>query len=357
MNYLEIIMRSSEDPSINTQLKYQSLSPEKISDETLYQPSSRPYTIIHMSDPHLSRQFYREHFKSFKILLRTVLERDFDHLIVTGDITSTADEDDFFLAREIFSNFGLLDSKKLTVIPGNHDIFGGPHRAIDVLSFPGHIRNVDYRYRIALFHGAFRESFDGCYFPVAGSFYPFVKQLGPFAIIGLNSVPHWSLRQNPFGSNGLLDDIQFEGLRSLIKSPLLENLIPVAVIHHHFNDMAKDASPTNSLWQKIESKTMRLRKRHKTLRLFEALNVRYILHGHIHRNELYDRNGIQCANGAGAVCDDPIPLIKYNRLRFEKGMNSIETVVLPIPYQVSTTAMSFRHRHQIIPEIAASAAG
>ena len=324
-------------------------------DEMVLHNPSRSYSIIHLSDPHLSRQFYREHFKAFKILLRSILERDFDHLIITGDLTSTADEEDYFLVREILKNFGLLDSKKLTVVPGNHDIFGGPHRAIDVLSFPHHIRNVDYRYRFSLFQAAFRETFEGCYFPHDGLAYPYVKQIGPFAFIGLNSVPPWSLRRNPLGSNGLLSDEQYEGLESLMDSPVLAQLVPIVGIHHHFNDLSRDAAPTNSVWRKIEAKTMRLRKRRRTLRLLESLGVKCILHGHIHRNELYERNGIQCINGAGAVCDDPIPLLKYNRIRYEHGTTLAETIVLPIPYQVSTTSLPFHRKHHLVSEVAVAA--
>ncbi len=57
-------------------------------------PAERPFRVAHISDPHLSRQFYREHIKSFKLLLRSILEMEYDHVKITGDIVSTADPDD-----------------------------------------------------------------------------------------------------------------------------------------------------------------------------------------------------------------------------------------------------------------------
>jgi DNA repair exonuclease SbcCD nuclease subunit len=62
------------------------------------------FQIAHISDPHLSRQHYREHIKSFKMLLRSMLNEGADHIIITGDIVSTANEDDYYLAREILSS-------------------------------------------------------------------------------------------------------------------------------------------------------------------------------------------------------------------------------------------------------------
>jgi 3',5'-cyclic AMP phosphodiesterase CpdA len=301
----------------------------------------RPYSLIHISDPHLSRQYYREHLKSFKKLLRLIQLEGCDHLVISGDIVSTADPDDFFLARELFSHFSLLDSSKLTVVPGNHDIFGGPHRAVDILSFPQHIRAVDYHRNHALFREAFRETFHGVTFFDAKESYPFLKRVGPFMIIGLNSIPPWSVRSNILGTNGFLDDRQIEALQSLSESPLLRNAVPIIVLHHHFNDIVADGISDNSFWRLIESRTMRLRGRRRLLKVFKSLNVRYVLHGHIHRNEVYERSGILLSNGAGAVCDDPVRYLKYNRLTFDNGECRIATRLLPIPFEESVAPLRY----------------
>lgn len=309
----------------------------------------RPFTLVHISDPHLSRQYYREHIKSFKLLLEAILEQSCDHLLMTGDIVSTADPDDYFLARAILARFGLLHSSKLTVVPGNHDIFGGPHRAVDVLSFPRYIRSVDYSRHLNLFVEAFEEAFKGCTFPVAGRVFPFVKEVGPFALIGLNSIPPWSPWDNPLGSNGLIDDIQGEGLSHAADSLLVRDRIPIVAIHHHFNDLIADSSSTSTLWRVIEHKTMRMKRRRKLLKLFNALKVRYVFHGHIHRNETYERQGIRFVNGAGAVCDDPIRLLKFNTVTFVQGSCTLRMQSLPIPFARAAAPLALERSKNGLP--------
>jgi 3',5'-cyclic-AMP phosphodiesterase len=302
------------------------------------------FRIAHISDPHLSRQHYREHIKSFKMLLRAMLADGVDHIIISGDLVSTGNEDDYFLTREILANHNLLDSERLTVVPGNHDIFGGPHRAVDVLSFPQHIRSVDYARNKELFQNAFAETFDSIHRLHPTALFPFLKVAGPFNIIGLNSIPPWSLRKNPLGTNGVLDDQQMEALERLEASSLLENRTTIVVLHHHFNDLVHPEYDAGNLWARIESNTMRMRKRKKTLKLFQSIGVRYVLHGHIHRNEMYDRNGILFANGAGAVCDDPVKFLKYNLLSYSDGYCNVKIRQLPIPYQVSTVTQALHRK-------------
>jgi 3',5'-cyclic AMP phosphodiesterase CpdA len=315
---------------------------------------SQSFQIAHISDPHISRQYYREHMKSFKLLLRAVLDEGVDHIIISGDIISTGHEDDSYLAREIFSNLNLLNSDRLTVVPGNHDIFGGPHRAVDVLSFPQYIRSVDYKYRKELFQSAFAETYDGVHHIGTSDLFPFVKIVGPFNIIGLNSIPPWSLRRNPLGTNGGLDDPQIESLEHIGTSGVLADRTNIVVLHHHFNDLLQSDYRSGSVWTRIESNTVRMKKRRKLIRIFQSLNIRYVLHGHIHRNEIYERNGILFANGAGAVCDDPVRYLKYNLLQQNDGYCTIKIRQLPIPYQISTVTQTL-HRNHIplsIPEFA-----
>jgi 3',5'-cyclic AMP phosphodiesterase CpdA len=275
-----------------------------------------------------------------------MLEDGADHIIISGDLVSTGNEDDYFLTREILLNHNLMDSKRLTVVPGNHDIFGGPHRAVDVLSFPQHIRSVDYVSNKELFQNAFAETFEGVQRLHPTSLFPYLKTAGPFNIIGLNSVPPWSLRKNPLGTNGLLDEQQIEALEKLNDPSLLEDRTTIAVVHHHFNDLDQSEYDAGNIWTRIESNTMRMRKRKKIVKLFQSIGVRYVLHGHIHRNELYNRNGILFANGAGAVCDDPVKYLKYNLLSYSDGYCSVKIRQLPIPYQTSTVEQALHRKHK-----------
>jgi 3',5'-cyclic AMP phosphodiesterase CpdA len=277
------------------------------------------------------------------MLLRAILEAGCDHIVISGDIVSTADPDDFYLAREVFANFGLLDSRMLTLVPGNHDIFGGPHRAVDVISFPRHIRSVDYRKNLDLFYDTFPETFVGARHLLKNEVYPFVKHVGPFALLGLNSIPPWSFMHNALGTNGIIEEQQLDALRTLNTQTEFGPSLPVVVVHHHFNDLTDD-SVEDGIWKTIESKTMRMKKRRRLLKVLSSIGAQFVLHGHIHRNELYERNGIRLANGAGAVCDDPLQNLKYNSLSYEAGICELKTCHLPIPYQTSTVMQRIDRR-------------
>ena len=289
------------------------------------------------------------------MLLRAILDAGCDHIVISGDLVSTADPDDFYLAREVFANYGLLDSRLLTVVPGNHDIFGGPHRAVDVISFPQHIRSVDYRKNLDLFYDAFPETFVGAKHLLKDEVYPFIKQVGPFALVGLNSIPIWSFMHNPLGTNGIIEDQQLDALRTLNAQIEFGPSVPVVVVHHHFNDLTDD-SVEDGLWKTIESKTMRMKKRRRLLKVLGTVGVQYVLHGHIHRNEIYERNAIRLANGAGAVCDDPLQNLKYNSLSFVAGTCELKTCHLPIPYQTSTVTQKIERRPRPVKPFASTAA-
>ena len=314
--------------------------------------SQREFRLVHLSDPHLSRQFYREHMKSFKLLLKSILAEGCDHLVITGDIVSTGDEDDYYLASEILGTLNLLDTNRLTVVPGNHDIFGGPHRAVDILSFPQYIRSVDYARHLDRFQVVFGETLANVVSYGQDSVYPFVKKVGPFSIIGLNSIPPWSVRRNPLGTNGKLNDEQRLALLQMQTDGHLNRTIPLVAMHHHFNDI-QDDSAGGGFWKRIESNTMRMRGRTKTLRLFESLGIRYVLHGHIHRNEIYRNSSITLLNGAGAVCDDPIKFLKYNEIHVAQGEETLRTNVLPIPFQVPSHSLPIHRLHYpiVVPPV------
>jgi hypothetical protein len=97
---------------------------------------------------------------------------------------------------------------------------------------------------------------------------------------------------------------------------------------------------------------MRMKKRRRLLKILRTVGTKYVLHGHIHRNEIYERNGIQLANGAGAVCDDPVRNLKYNSLSSVNGMCELSTRHLAIPFQASgvTQAIIRRPKHSITLE-------
>ena len=67
----------------------------------------------------------------------------FDHLVITGDLTHNADYEDLEILRNLFQEYGLLNSERLSLVIGNHDIFGGPQAAEEVFQFPEKCKQID----------------------------------------------------------------------------------------------------------------------------------------------------------------------------------------------------------------------
>jgi 3',5'-cyclic-AMP phosphodiesterase len=81
--------------------------------------------IAHISDLHLNSFYNDSIFRRINYLLKQISENKVDHLIITGDITDNASEKDFEIFRRMLNKYGFMNGEKLSIIPGNHDIFGG----------------------------------------------------------------------------------------------------------------------------------------------------------------------------------------------------------------------------------------
>lgn len=216
------------------------------------------FRIAHISDTHVSPEYNRKNILRLKSLLSQVVEENYDHLIITGDIAGHGEERDFRSVRRILKYFGLLEYEKLTVTIGNHDIFGGVHRAEDLFSFGKHCRSVDYAEKINLFERAFRETF-----PVKAyesqRIFPFVKIIGPTVLVGINSVRPFHPVFNPFGSNGHVSDRQLQSVERILSHPSIDGFTKIILIHHHFNKYRPySSSSADKLYHIFESHTLKL---------------------------------------------------------------------------------------------------
>lgn len=77
-------------------------------------------TVAHLSDLHLGER--PEHAFAARALVRSVLHEAIDHVVVTGDVTHQGLLEEYEQWLEIFAP--LLDQRRLTVVPGNHDRAG-----------------------------------------------------------------------------------------------------------------------------------------------------------------------------------------------------------------------------------------
>lgn len=262
--------------------------------------------ILHVSDLHLSSTFKKDNIIKTRNLLKHFVDNDYDHLVITGDISDNSEEKDWLLLKKMLQLFGIYNSDKVTVIIGNHDIYGGVQTALDILSFPKRCQQADYFAKIKQFVLTFKELHEDVIFSYP-NIYPFTKVVGNYALIAVNTIDLYSRYYNPFASNGKVSSTDLDSLSNHLSSPLIINKEKIVLAHHHFyKNNCESTSSYSTIWNKIEKHTMKLRGKKKLIKLFSNNKVKLVLHGHSHEIKQYSRKGITFVNAGGCV-DNLIP--------------------------------------------------
>lgn len=255
------------------------------------------YKIAHISDTHISySDDIKQTGKKLIDVLRDIKKRECDHIVITGDLADNPVLEDFLYIKEILSHFELLDSGRLTVVPGNHDIFGGAPNGKMFFTFPLTCKEIDYDEKLNLFIDTFKETFP------SNNSYPFSKVIGNTAFIGINSVDAWSEDKNPEGSNGRISKEDFAKVKKLLSSPEIKDKYKIILIHHYFNKMkVTEEYPAHTLWLKVVNRKMKLYGKKELEKLFKKSKVSLVLHGHSHVNSIYNIEKVTYVNGS-ACC-------------------------------------------------------
>ncbi len=281
--------------------------------------------IAHLSDIHINTSNKESHLPQTKFLLKYAIKKGVDHIIITGDLSDDAQKDDFEALRKMFSELDILNSDKLTVIIGNHDIFGGPQKAEDIFTFPDRCKKVDYDLKVKEFNYFFRETLENCVYKSENNSYPFAKVIKNNLLIGINSILPYSLTNNPLASNGKVDIEQLGEIFNILNdfSNNVENII--ILIHHQFNKLkSKSKNILSSIWQFVEKETMKLRKKKRLLKLFNNFDIDLVLHGHTHEFKDYTRKGIRFINGGDTIRKSEPHKISLNLIDIKDGKIRIE---------------------------------
>ena len=246
------------------------------------------YRIAHISDTHLSINA-DNHIIIFEKILRSISQYRCNHLFITGDISDTSLPEDFEIIRRLLKKYNYLDSDKLSVTIGNHDIFGGAERGDNVYLFPDKCRRTDYYFKIKQFRNFFRESFQKAIIPHKQRIFPFYKILNEhYAIIGINSVAQWSADKNPIASNGYIDGVNMKNISNILSSEDFRNRIKIVLIHHQFYEPDLTVGDkVHNLWFYSERNTMKLHNKDEALQLFGTSGVNLVFHGHTHLTNDY----------------------------------------------------------------------
>jgi len=255
------------------------------------------YKIAHISDLHFS-QHRDDSSNLLKNLLEKILGLKCEHIIITGDIVSQPNRESIIQILKILKRFNLLSPDKLTLIPGNHDIFGGARKNGTGFYFPSQCKSTDYNTMLSDFFLTYRNVFSSG----RNEKFPFIKVLNNnVALIGFNSVAKWDRDDNPIGSNGYIDDEQIKNI-SFIKDTLEQCFYKIALIHHHFYYTAVNGEDEiHSEWLYSERNTMQLNNRNKIMDVLKSFNINYVCHGHTHYTNKYQIDGINFINSSGCV--------------------------------------------------------
>jgi len=306
--------------------------------------------IAHISDLHLNSKSQSSNYLRIKAILKYISKEQFDHLVITGDLTDNASTEDFVTLRNLFKRFGFLSGDKLSIVIGNHDIFGGVQNAEDIFEFPKRSSHVDFNQKINEFISFFPETLENCFYISPNGYFPYAKIVGDVLLIGLNSNAKYSSINNPFASNGEISTSQFTEMLEILKMPVHSNRQKLILIHHHFNKLkAESRSSLGRIWQNIEKQTMKLKNKKRLLKLFNDYHIDLVLHGHIHQSKEYFRKGIRFLNAGGSIKNNKskdlfINSVKINKTGININVDQIESSSIIPESKIAINKHSFIKR-------------
>ena len=146
----------------------------------------------------------RVHRREYLIAVLGAASEGVDHLVVTGDVTNLALENEYDDARTLLDD--VARRVEVTVVPGNHDIY---------------LPAVFHEQRFAQHFAQFLRS-DLPQF--ATDLFPCVKLRGAVAIVALSS----GVPRPPFVAAGRVGDEQLDALTNVLAHPDVARRTPVA---------------------------------------------------------------------------------------------------------------------------------
>lgn len=259
------------------------------------------FTLAHLSDPHLPMpqarvvdllgkratgyfnwwrnrvQLHRP--EALAGLVADIRKQAPDHIALTGDLVNVSLPDEFARASKWLEGLGTPD--RVTIVPGNHDVY------------------VATQWRESLGRWGAYIAGDGQ--PPAADFkvFPTLRRRGPVALVGLNS----GLPKPPFFATGTLGEAQIASAEKLLAELGREDLCRVVMIHH---------PPLTT-----ESRFKRLTDAAAFQAMIRRVGCEIVLHGHNHRSEVARIMGPQGAVPVvGVTSASAAPGSKYGRARY-----------------------------------------
>jgi 3',5'-cyclic AMP phosphodiesterase CpdA len=280
---------------------------------------SEKITLAHVSDVHLSpftglawrhmnvkrglgyfnyrRQRKRTHHRTaLDLVIADMKAHAPDHIAVTGDLINLGLPAEYEAATHWLHDLGKPDH--VTVVPGNHDIYTSLGDDIGVARWADYMRS---------------DAFGHAHAAAASGAFPFVRRIGPVALIGVNSAIETPL----FIAAGEVGDAQLAAVDELLAKLHDEGLIRVVLIHHP--PLPGQAPPRRAL-----------RDADALSRILARRGAELVLHGHNHRDSHMDFARLPevgggsvpvvgVASGSAIRVHKHEPLGRYNLLRISRS--------------------------------------
>ncbi|HEX2787865.1 MAG TPA: metallophosphoesterase [Ignavibacteria bacterium] len=280
------------------------------------------YKIAHISDTHI-KDAKHIHFEFFNRLLKDIKRRKVNHILLTGDIVDYGTTQEFNLVKNTFDNYGYYDKDKLTVIPGNHDIYGGPSDKMPSYLFIQYCRKLNFQNAVKKFNEEF-FNLDNV------KEFPYLKVINNIALIGLNSLYEWDLHENPNGTNGFIKNSIIKKLVNVFDNKEVRDKIKIVLIHHHFSEpMFRKNHIEQRMWLETEENKMKLYNKKGLIKIFTKYKVDFVLHGHTHISESYKIDNVTYVNSSG--CVNPFTKEKkreYHMITIDNNKTKLEKVAI-----------------------------
>lgn len=212
------------------------------------------------------------------------------HIAVTGDLVNIALPLEYEAAHRWLEGLGGTD--RVSVVPGNHDIYTRLWSDPGVARWAAYMQSDDYGRSVT---------------DVSGETFPYVRRIGPIALVGLNS----AVPTPPFVASGALGAKQLARLPDILDQLGRDGLVRVVLIHHP--PLAGQAAPIRGLRDAAELE-----------RVLIDHGAELVLHGHNHRDMLARRQSkkgrfpvIGIASGSAARFHHGEPLARYNLIEIK----------------------------------------
>ena len=208
------------------------------------------------------------HAAYVRAIAREIANAGVDHVVITGDLTNLALESEFQLARDVLQQDLVFDPARVTVVPGNHDVY---------------TRGAMASRRFETYFSDWLESdLPELAVDTGGARFPVVKLRGNAAIVALSS----AVPRLPLVAAGEIGRAQLEALERVLNHPEVARRTLVLALHH----------PPLHGWSRAQAHVEGLRDAPELLSLLAPFSRGLVLHGHLHRR-------IQriCATNAGQL--------------------------------------------------------